>query len=778
MRNTFYSLPVMFFFTSITLIAQNITISGYILDEKDQSFLPFANVELYQDSVFIRGTSTDTAGKFVLENIKSGNYMLTVSYLGYKTERIRIDELGKSIDIGNIAMNNDSKELNEVIVYANPIINKIDRQIILPTNFQIKASNNVFDLLSNMRISRLYVDPIFKTITVSGGGNVQTRINGIKASKEEVAALRAKDIQHIEYLDNPDAQYRNENIEAVVNIIVKRKESGGIVAFDGLNAPFVWFGENNISAKYNYKQSEWSLIYELGYRKAKERWRDLTEFFYYTDNEELIRKQDGIIAPFQNNTQVLNLSYNLFKPNKYLFNAVVKDYFYCSPEDDWASDISSQETKQIQTKTHQSEKQQKPSLDLYFRYMLSNNQSLSINTVGTYNNTQYERTYGEFSKQDTLTHIFTEVEGKKYSIIAEGVYERFFGNQKFNVGMKYTQIKSENRYHGNEFAFTKMDQSEYYLFADLTGKLAKWGYTLGSGLSRSWFSEAGHDRLFYTLCPVFQLSYAMKENQNIRYRFSLKPSIPSLSSLSNVEQAIDSFQLTKGNPDLQPFKIYSNSVSYTFSVKKFNSEIYASYLFYDKPIMEDIFIKNKQFVIIENNQINWQKINMEATIGFAPLDIGNLKNFAMFNVSGGFSHFLSNGKQYSHQYTNFYYNVGATFLYQKWVLIGEFRTFQSSMYGERIKYGENQQSFMLLFRPDKFTFGLGILFPFSSTFKEGYERLSNVAPIESWTYVNESRRMVVAKFSYDFSIGRKYKTERKRLNNQDDANSGILKSDR
>jgi hypothetical protein len=779
MRNSFYFLFFLFSFTSNSLSAQNISVRGRVLDGKEQTFLSFANIALYQDSGYITGISTDTIGKFAIEHIKPGNYMLTVSYLGYKTERIRIDELSKSIDIGDIVMESSTQELKEVVVSAGSVITKIDRQIILPTNYQIKISNNAFDLLNSMMISRLHVDPIFKTITVSGGENVQTRINGIKASKEEVATLRAKDIQRIEYIDSPGAQYRNENVEAVINIIVKRKESGGIVAIDGLNAPFIRFGENNVSAKYNYKQSEWSLIYELSYRKAKERWRDLTESFYYPDGNELIRKQEGIIAPLQNNTHVLNLSYNLFKPDKYIFNAIVKDYFYRSPEDNWASVISSQGSERISIQTYQSEKQQKPSLDLYFQYMLPKNQSLSINMVGTYSNTLYERTYGEFSAKDTLTHIFTEVEGKKYAIVTEGVYERFLGKQKFNAGMKYTQIKSENQYNGSEFASTKMDQSEYYIFADLTGKLTdKWRYMLGSGLSRSWFLESEHDRLFYTFCPIFQLSYTIKEGQNMRYRFSLKPSIPSLSSLSNVEQAIDSLQFTKGNPDLQPFKIYRNTMSYTFSKKKLNAELFASYLYYDKPIMEDVFIRNNRFIIMENNQVNWQKINIEATLGFAPLDIGNLRNFASFSLSGGFSRFLSNGNQYLHHYNNFYYNAAATFLYKNWILLGEFRTFQSNLYGERIKYGENQQSLMLLFRPDKFTFGLGILFPFSSTFKEGYERFNKIVPVESWTYVNESSRMIIAKISYDFSLGRKYKIGRKHLNNQDDSDSGILKSDR
>jgi len=774
-----YYLYLFLTFISANITAQNISIRGRVLNANDQSILPFASVELHKDSLFITGITTDSNGEFTFKNIMSGSYLLKISYLGFKSDIIRIEELNKPLDIGAIALKSESLDLSEVVVRANPVINKVDRQIILPTDYQIKASNNAFDLLNNMMISRLHVDPLFKIISVSGGGNVQTRINGVRASKEEITALQAKDIQRIEYIESPGAQYRNEDIDVVINIIVKRKEFGGIVAIEGLNAPFVKFGNENFSVKYNYKLSEWGLIYELSYRGAKERWRDLEESFYYPNGKNIKRTQDGIIAPLENNTHVLDLSYNLFKTDKYIFNAIIKNYFYSSPKDDWKSVVLSQELEKINTQTHQLEKQQTPSIDLYFQYMFSKNQSVSINSIGTYNISKYERTYKEYSGSDTLTNINTVVDGGKYSLITEGLYERLLGKQKFDAGIKYTQISSQNTYIGSESATTKMNQSEYYFFADLTGKLnPKLGYTLGSGLSRSWFSESGNDQLFYTFCPVLQLSYIINNYQNIRYRFSLKPSIPSLSSLSNIEQAIDSIQYTKGNPYLHPYKIYRNSISYSFSKKKLNSEIFVSYLFYDNPIMEDVSLENNRFVITNNNQVNWQKINIEATLGFAPLDLGNLKNFVMFNFSGGFSRFLSNGNDYSHQYNNFYYNINANFIYRKWILSGEFRTFQSNLFGERINYGENQQNLVLLFRPNNFTLGLGVLFPFSSTYKEGYERLNKIAPVKSWSYVNESSRMIFAKFSYDFSLGRQYKSEKRRINNQDDRDSGILKSDR
>ena len=79
--------------TTITLIAllcsnicfcQNLVLKGKIEDKYKES-IPFANIALYQanDTIsIVKGTASDLAGKYLLQDIDSGNYILKVSYIG------------------------------------------------------------------------------------------------------------------------------------------------------------------------------------------------------------------------------------------------------------------------------------------------------------------------------------------------------------------------------------------------------------------------------------------------------------------------------------------------------------------------------------------------------------------------------------------------------------------------------------------------------------------------------------------------------------------------
>lgn len=86
--------------TTITLIAlfcfnicfcQDLILKGQITDEHKES-IPFANIALYQtnDTInVVKGSASDLSGKYSLQNINPGNYILKVSYIGYKLNLYR-----------------------------------------------------------------------------------------------------------------------------------------------------------------------------------------------------------------------------------------------------------------------------------------------------------------------------------------------------------------------------------------------------------------------------------------------------------------------------------------------------------------------------------------------------------------------------------------------------------------------------------------------------------------------------------------------------------------
>ena len=105
-------LVVMLVFTALSLQAQsNGSISGTIVD-RDGNPLSNANVYLQNTNY---GTSSNKNGFYNLSNIQSGNYMLIVSDIGYKTFTSENIEINGEITL-NIELQNDVSSLDDVVI--------------------------------------------------------------------------------------------------------------------------------------------------------------------------------------------------------------------------------------------------------------------------------------------------------------------------------------------------------------------------------------------------------------------------------------------------------------------------------------------------------------------------------------------------------------------------------------------------------------------------------------------------------------------------------------
>ena len=102
---------------SITKAQTNVTISGIVKDKNSKANLPFVNVVLKteKDSSFISGTVSDEDGRFSIAKIKSGNYDLEVSFVGYNTtkENLFIGNLSEYLNLKTIELEEKSTELEE-----------------------------------------------------------------------------------------------------------------------------------------------------------------------------------------------------------------------------------------------------------------------------------------------------------------------------------------------------------------------------------------------------------------------------------------------------------------------------------------------------------------------------------------------------------------------------------------------------------------------------------------------------------------------------------------
>ena len=64
--------------------AQNLKVKGTVRDAKTGEALPFVNVGLMRttDTVFVRGAATDMQGRFEIQDVKPGEYLMQASCVG------------------------------------------------------------------------------------------------------------------------------------------------------------------------------------------------------------------------------------------------------------------------------------------------------------------------------------------------------------------------------------------------------------------------------------------------------------------------------------------------------------------------------------------------------------------------------------------------------------------------------------------------------------------------------------------------------------------------
>ena len=117
---------LLFLFCCIAVVRMSgqTSLTGRVTDEETNEALLRATIQLYRlgrDTTFVGGTFSDRQGAFSLStNRMTGQYLLRISYLGYKTAEQRVTlTAGHTKALGTIALVPDATNLDEAVVTAN-----------------------------------------------------------------------------------------------------------------------------------------------------------------------------------------------------------------------------------------------------------------------------------------------------------------------------------------------------------------------------------------------------------------------------------------------------------------------------------------------------------------------------------------------------------------------------------------------------------------------------------------------------------------------------------
>lgn len=148
--------------------------------------------------------------------------------------------------------------LGELNVEGSNQYTEMNKTTFIPTKKEKKISRGGIDLLSNMAMAQLNVDPMSGTVTTASGEAISLYIDMRPSSQQEISMLRAMDIETVEFLVSP-SDPRFQGARYVLNYVLVKYKYGGYTVVDGQQR----FIQNHGSYNVYTRNTSGKMLYDL-----------------------------------------------------------------------------------------------------------------------------------------------------------------------------------------------------------------------------------------------------------------------------------------------------------------------------------------------------------------------------------------------------------------------------------------------------------------------------------------------------------------------------------
>ena len=582
------------------------TLFGVITDKGSKNPIELANIELLNasDSAVIAGAITDTKGKFSIDQVKTGNYLLRYSFIGYERSVMSVTITGKPrINLGTIELSILSKPMNNVTVTATrSLLNtSIDRKSYDVTKDIMAQSGTASDVLKN--IPSVEVD-IEGNVSLRGSGDVMILINGRtspllgKLNKAEVLQqFPANTIERIEVITNPSARYKPDGTSGIINIVLKKSVKGGWNGSVTANAGNL--DRYNGSTTLNYKPGKLNIFGNYGIRQdSRKRTNEIsresfdattrkTSSYYaetgvsyarplthlatlgatYSPNKN---NSFGISGNYSNRDQVKNDMTHKFFYDKNHAVITNLDRLRYDPESEKEKDATAfwehnfpgeDHTLRIEFTVASSKEVEDNHYQNVYRFPGSNS---------TFDNTLIGQ--GDNQQQVTIDYSHTLSESSKLEVGYSGAFNQqdfnFYGEYYDPSIAKFVMDKIKT----NRFLF---NQTIHGLYGTYQKSYEKFSYSVGLRLEESIIKgkQVTKDTLisndYLKLYPTIHFAYQLKTGQ-LQLNYSRRVHRPEGDDINPFPEYQDPYNIRAGNAKLLPEIIHSVEFGYKWQDKNFS----------------------------------------------------------------------------------------------------------------------------------------------------------------------------------------------------------------
>ena len=579
------------------------TVSGTLIDTLTKEPIEFAGIAIKAPGTdaIIKSAMTDSAGKFVLDHVSTGNYELECSYIGYKKKTLSIN-LSKDkpwIQLSNITLASSAKRLAETVILAEKPVIKFEAG---KMTFDVAKSSTdggetIMESLQKIPGVSVSQDG---DVTVKGKSGIRYLVDGkpsplADANPEAfMKSISAKNIDKIEVITSPSAKYDASGGGAVINIILKKGKLEGMNGSVSAGVGTV-FDKGNTSANINYKKGKFNLFANAYYRN---------ETTSYEGSEQRAVNVGNVISQFNSSNSGYNhnesgggragLDYYIDKYHTFTYsfsgnyntgtNANTGTQTIDDPTDptlslrrfgnssgynsmNFSNNLSYRQTWDSAEHTwtidliHSINKDDKTGLNTSLAYDSLNNQIDSLNFYKRTNN-------GGFNQNFILKTDYSIPLHRLHAKIETGFKEEL--NLHNNYNNVYSNMETPqllDTLQSNNLGYTQNVVAAYVIY---TGSIKKFSYTGGLRWENTtMYSQLSHvDQNYTNLFPSGSLGWRFSDNHNISFSYSRRIDRPSFWMLNSTISYSSPYSVWQGNPELQPSFSNNLELGYNASLGK------------------------------------------------------------------------------------------------------------------------------------------------------------------------------------------------------------------
>lgn len=567
-----------FILSSMPILAQSI-ISGKVTDP-DKQPISYANVVLKSiaNHTTLTGTISDEEGNFEIETNKEDDFLLEVSFMGYKTEQITIQSNANlSLDI---ILSEDRDTLNEVVIEATkPMIEQKTDRLVFNLEQTVSGSTGT-------AIDALKVTPGISTqnevLSIIGKSEVRVLINDriLQLSGEELYEylknISADDIEKIEVITTPPAKYEAEGDSGLINIVMKTAHENSWSNTIKGSYKQATYPSYNLGESFLYRKDKLEIAASINGTKGYIGQINDMDIFYEEDtwnnHLKMKRKLDNLSGrfnidyAFSKNTSIGFVYNGTYGNNDFVNN----DHTSIYTNNEEIAQITSEGYSDNNRKTHDTKIYFTQNLDTlgrklsvsadYFKFDYLQDRSFysTSNYPGIGNSdtrTSNDQNITNYSFNMDMEHPTS------WAQIGYGGKLLFTKTKNLLDGEDFIDEDSSLLIQQDNFNYTENIQSLYFDASKNFNE--KWTVKAGvrfentkaKGLSEE--EENNFKRNYTNFFPSSFINYSANENNVFNISYSRRINRPSFYALNPFRWYLNSVSYVEGNPLLQP-KISEN----------------------------------------------------------------------------------------------------------------------------------------------------------------------------------------------------------------------------